>query len=146
MEVKKECLICKNLFIDQTNGKNKKYCSEKCREKGKKINAKVYYDKKFGIKRQKKCLACGKDFYDDSLGNGRKYCCEKCANDAKKQQMKKFRENQKEDKKETKKENKKETPIEHSISGKSIAEVQREARAAGMSYGKYVAMMERNNE
>ena len=60
------CLYCEHAFLIN---KQKRYCSEKCRN-----NARDY--RKRGPKNEKTCLTCGSIFFNGRTD--RKYCSEKC--------------------------------------------------------------------
>ncbi|MGN0506654.1 MAG: hypothetical protein ACI4FZ_08840 [Lachnospiraceae bacterium] len=81
------------------------------------------------------CEFCGKDFVTDRAN--RKYCPE-CSYEVTKAQTKASAKRSRERAKEKKEE---ERLAEKKPVSESIADVQRKAREAGMSYGKYVLMM-----
>lgn len=87
----------------------------------------------------RKCKYCGKEFTVMKTG-GKKYCSKECQKEINKPLAAERWRNSYKEKRRREREKKKET-----IPGKmeSIAEIQRKARAAGMSYGKYVLTMER---
>jgi len=68
------CLYCKRPFIDFTYNKVKKYCSYKCKSKGR---------RKTPITIQKKCLVCNKEFKDTSYAKNRKHCKKSCGEKSK---------------------------------------------------------------
>lgn len=82
------------------------------------------------------CEFCGKDFVTDRAN--RKYCPE-CSYEVTKAQTKASAKRCRERIKEQKKEE--ERLAEKKPVSESIEEIQRRARAAGMSYGQYVLMM-----
>ena len=67
--IKNKCLNCNKSFIDFSVNKVKKYCSYKCKSKGR---------RKTPITIKKKCLVCNKEFTDTSYAKNRKYCNRKC--------------------------------------------------------------------
>lgn len=79
--------------------------------------------------RRKKCELCGTEFLTNYAQ--KRYCSDACRAEAKRTQSLHYKEQKKKKKKES-----------------SFVEINRKAREAGMSYGKYVAMlhMEEMNE
>lgn len=75
--------------------------------------------------KEKECVMCKKPYIPSRASQ--LYCTDECRNEQKRIRSKEFREKQKATKK-----NKK----------KSLRTIATEARKAGMSYGKYVAMLE----
>jgi len=76
----KKCLFCKTSFIDFSVNKVKKYCSYKCKSKGR---------RKTPITIKKKCLNCNSEFTDASYAKNRKYCKKSCAEKSTKYKTKK---------------------------------------------------------
>lgn len=141
MQARKRCGICGNLFIDRSPGENRKYCSKECRRKANAMAVKARNDKANAEKRKKICRWCQKEFWDDSKMNQRRYCSEECSHQASKEKQKAWHaQNRKKPFGGYRKSEPKPTQ-EKGISSMTMEEVQRAARAAGMSYGKYVAMM-----
>lgn len=77
---KKKCLFCNKPFIDFTYNKVKKYCSYKCKSKGR---------RKTPITIQKKCLSCNKEFIDRVYNKNKKYCKRSCREKFKDNKIKK---------------------------------------------------------
>lgn len=67
--IKNKCLNCNKSFIDFSVNKVKKYCSYKCKSKGR---------RKTPITIKKKCLVCNKEFTDTSYAKNRKHCKKSC--------------------------------------------------------------------
>jgi len=67
---KKNCLFCSKLFTDFSYNKVKKYCSYKCKSKGR---------RKTPITIKKKCINCNKEFADRVYNKNKKYCKKSCA-------------------------------------------------------------------
>ena len=98
------------------------YCSRECRDANRKERAKA---KNKGIQEiEKECLYCGKLF--KQMGHKQKYCSMEC-----RKEMTKSNERRKAMEKKPKKK----------VS--TLKEVTMEARKHGMTYGKYVALIEK---
>lgn len=69
-----KCLFCNGSFIDFSVNKVKKYCSYKCKSKGR---------RKTPITIKKNCLVCNKEFTDTSYAKNRKYCKKSCGEKSK---------------------------------------------------------------
>ena len=67
--IKNKCLNCNKSFIDFSVNKVKKYCSYKCKSKGR---------RKTPITIKKNCLVCNKEFTDTSYAKNRKHCKKSC--------------------------------------------------------------------
>ena len=80
MTDKKKCLFCNKSFIDFSVNKVKKYCSYKCKSKGR---------RKTPITIQKKCLSCNKEFIDRVYNKNKKYCKKSCREKFKDNKIKK---------------------------------------------------------
>lgn len=80
MTDKKKCLFCNKSFIDFSVNKVKKYCSYKCKSRGR---------RKTPITIQKKCLVCNKEFKDTSYAKNRKHCKKSCGEKSKHFKIKK---------------------------------------------------------
>ena len=80
MNNKKKCLFCNKSFIDFSVNKVKKYCSYKCKSKGR---------RKTPITIQKKCLSCNKEFIDRVYNKNKKYCKKSCKEKFKDNKIKK---------------------------------------------------------
>lgn len=70
----KKCLFCNSSFIDFSVNKVKKYCSYKCKSKGR---------RKTPITIKKKCLVCNIEFTDTSYPKNRKHCKKSCGEKSK---------------------------------------------------------------
>jgi len=89
---KKKCLFCNKSFIDFSVNKVKKYCSYKCKSKGR---------RKTPITIKKNCLVCNKEFTDTSYAKNRKHCKKSCGEKSKHYKIKKniyFKEYRKKEK------------------------------------------------
>ena len=111
-----ECKYCGKSFEPRKN--SSKYCSRECV-----CNARKGVN--FNKPRERKCAYCGTMFLAGI--HNKTYCSKKCYADINR-------------KNKTKPKEKKNVKI------KSIAEMQREARMRGMSYGLYVAQMQKGAE
>lgn len=81
MKIIVDCAICGKTF--EGKRRDAKYCSSKCRNKGKAKTARDDYRRKNGIEsNSKKCKYCGKMF--DCTDFRQKYCSDTCRNKAKK--------------------------------------------------------------
>lgn len=78
--IMKKCLNCNKSFIDFSINKVKKYCSYKCKSKGR---------RKTPITIQKKCLSCNKEFIDRVYNKNKKYCKKSCREKFKDNKIKK---------------------------------------------------------
>lgn len=85
------------------------------------------------------CKYCGKEFTVMKTG-GKKYCSKECQKEINKSLASERWYNSYKGKRRREREKKKETTPKKM---ESIAEIQRKARAAGMSYGKYVLAIEK---
>jgi len=89
---KKKCLFCNKSFIDFSVNKVKKYCSYKCKSKGR---------RKTPITIKKNCLVCNKEFTDTSYAKNRKHCKKSCGEKSKHYKIKRniyFKEYRKKEK------------------------------------------------
>ena len=115
----KECPICGKVFSPEKN--SVKYCSDACRKIGygrsKETNAVL-------LKRETRlCPVCGGEIPPPSANNKeRKYCSRKCGKKANRDKSLLL-------------------PAPQKPKFKSIAEIDAEAKAAGMTFGEYVAKM-----
>jgi len=81
MITKKNCLNCSKLFTDFSYNKVKKYCSYKCKSKGRRI---------LPILIIKKCINCNKEFKDTSYAKTKTYCTRRCFFKSQKQKKNKY--------------------------------------------------------
>ena len=90
--IMKKCLFCNKSFIDFSVNKVKKYCSYKCKSKGR---------RKTPITIKKNCLVCNKEFTDTSYAKNRKHCKKSCGEKSKHYKIKRniyFKEYRKKEK------------------------------------------------
>lgn len=87
-------------------------------------------DNRHIIKYKKICATCGKEF--GTWSNNQRYCCEECKRYSRVKNVEAYKEKQEKKKLKYEAEQKK----KH-----AVIDIAVEARKAGMSYGKYVAMM-----
>lgn len=87
-------------------------------------------DERHIIKYQKTCAVCGKEF--GAWNTNQKFCSQNCKHEASLKSGESYREKQREKAEQQAKECKKK---------QAVVNIAAEARKAGMSYGKYVAMM-----
>ena len=117
------CKICGKTF----NARNvtQVYCSYDCRAIGNRENAKQYQAKMQARKEPiiKQCACCGADFVYTI--HNKRYCSPECAHKVQYEERKAVKSERKRKKK-----------------PKTVRDIAKEARAHGMSYGKYVAMLE----
>ena len=118
-----ECKICGKIFT--ARNVTQVYCSCECREIGNRENAKQYQAKLQAQKEPiiKQCACCGADFIYTI--HNKRYCSPECAHKVQYEDRKAVNREQKRKKK-----------------PKSVRDIAKEAKAHGMSYGKYVAQME----
>lgn len=111
------CQMCgkKHMAVRRTV----KYCPE-CRKERMKERQRLY---KSNVKKTRVCKKCGKVFTVDHLKNTK--LCEKCRKNEDKNLINKF---------------KFQRGFEKNHARKPVDDIAAEAKAAGMSYGKYVAM------
>ena len=126
MGKKRVCIICGKEFA--RDGK-RLTCSPKCAREAKRRYSKKYLQEKRGAEELKvvKCPICGKEF--KQIRGNQIVCSSEC-------RKKRTRQLAKENKKTEKKKRTKTVR-------KSLIEIEKEAKEAGMSYGKYVALMEK---
>src|SRR5574344_467197 len=75
MKIIVDCAICGKTF--ESNHKNTKYCSDKCRKEAILIASREYAEnKKKGIVKIRQCIYCKKDFKVST--KNRKYCSKDC--------------------------------------------------------------------
>ena len=110
-----ECKYCGKEF--KPIKKTRKYCSRECA-----CNARLGVN--FNKPRERKCAYCGEMFMAGI--HNKTYCSPKCREDMLKHDRPKKKQS-----------------ANAKIEIKSIAEMQREARMHGMSYGQYVAQMQK---
>lgn len=119
-----ECKCCGKPF--EPLSVVQEYCSKECRmivnRERAKVNQKKY--REGYVKPIKKCAYCGSDFVYNI--HNKQYCSKECAYAFK---LKSEKEERKAHKTKPKK-------------GKTVRDIAREAREHGMTYGKYVAMLE----
>ena len=98
------------------------YCSKECRLIVNRERASANRKTKGSV--EKKCECCGKTFVQ--TGHARKYCTDECAREMKRSQMKVVH-------------SKKEKPKKKN----TLREINKKAKEHGMSYGMYVAYMQK---
>ena len=131
-ETTKTCPICGKTFEVDVFKTTQVYCSEECKEIGRKAKAKEYRDSHRAPKTAKTgiCPVCGKEFERGAKQAGRKYCskeCYKLANrpsNRPKQQIQPF-------------------TLPKRVYRNKLHRLAGEALEHGLSYGQYVAMLER---
>lgn len=105
----KQCECCGKSFVVSGKSLKKKYCSDRCRHK-----ANYRYEKK--PLAEIVCLNCGKTFMQTKIKQ--KYCCNACQRIHYYNRAKQFKAEPKK-------------PVS------DLSEINRKARAVGMSYGQY---------
>lgn len=134
---KRICAVCGKPFIPNAKGRPSICCSSACKEK-----RKVQTDKKSSLKStvntyEIKCEVCGKVFIAGY--SFAKYCSNACK---KRGHANKSIEYHKEHYSSTKNEAKAKTKSAKKKKAATIGELAVEARKHGMTYGKYIAMIE----
>ena len=120
-----ECKYCGKPF-ERTHG-SQRYCSKECGKMANWDRSKRNWKKYVKPKEvERVCAYCGKAFIN--VGHTRKYCTQECSDVMKKKQTMESQNNAK------KKPRKKSTSLRMMV---------REANERGMTYGKYVAMIEK---
>ena len=121
--IKKICKVCGNEF--ETTAIRRVTCSDECKEKLNKIAVVEWRKTHKGVDYpEKPCLFCGKNFKPKKIDQT--YCCKECRN-------KDYRKQRKWD------HPKKVKTYKVTKNNDSITDIAKLARAAGMTYGQYVA-------
>ena len=123
----KKCVVCGKAFRAKSHP-NKKYCSEECQKAGAKIlwMRRTHEQKKFShlpeSERKRKCVSCGKIFVANC--SDQRYCSKRCSSNGGGYRGTMLK-----------------LPPKKRRYESHIEEINAQARAQGMSYGKYKAMV-----